>query len=173
MTISEMKSEFIKLFGQSDKEFRLFAAPGRVNLIGEHTDYNGGYVFPAAISLDTKVLVRERDDRQFNVAATDGFAGKSNLDNLQDAKDEKWGTYQFGVADELQKDGYELTGCDMLFHVEVPFGSGLSSSASIEVATAIALMKLAKEKKGDMSPVDLVEASKISQRAENIYVGAN
>lgn len=172
MEIKELKKKFLEIYGGTEKDLRVFSSPGRVNLIGEHTDYNGGYVFPAALTLSSTVIVRAREDRQINLAATDlEVRVKADLDNLSTYKDIKWGNYQLGVADELQKAGYQLTGCDFLFHDTVPLGSGLSSSAAIEVVTALALTTLGNERIGSKTPVDMVEMAKISQMAEHNYIG--
>lgn len=153
---------------------RLFAAPGRVNLIGEHTDYNGGWVFPAAISLGNVVAARPRADRRLRLAATDlpGVV-EADLDALERGRGLPWGSYQLGVADELQREGLRLVGADLLFDGDLPFGAGLSSSASIEVATAAALVGLAASlHPGNpfLGPVDL---ARICQRAENRFVGVS
>jgi galactokinase len=174
MNINEIKSSFTEYFGGSIDGIRVFSSPGRVNLIGEHTDYNGGFVFPAALTLCSTVLARPRSDRNMRLIATDlGIMVEASLDDLDRYKAINWGKYQLGVADELQKAGYRLTGCDLLYHDTVPLGSGLSSSAAIEVATAIALVSLGKSEYGISGPVDMVEMALISQRAENRYVGVN
>lgn len=170
--ITLLKERFIEIYGGGVEELRVFAAPGRVNLIGEHIDYCGGFVFPAALTLDTTVIARKRKDRLVRLAATDLTDRVSvSLDNLSEGKTLRWGNYQLGVADELIKAGYELTGVDMLFHDTVPLGAGLSSSAAIQLATAITLVTLGGEAHGKNKPVDLVELAVISQRAENNYVG--
>lgn len=174
MNISELKQKFIKIYGGDAEGIRVFSSPGRVNLIGEHTDYNGGYVFPAAVTMSSTVIARPRPDRQINLIATDlGILVNATLDTLDNFKKLKWGSYQLGVADELQKAGYRLTGCDLLYHDTVPLGAGLSSSAAIEVATAIALVSLGNTANKSEKPVDMVEMAKISQKAENNYVGVN
>ena len=174
MNLSELKEKFISIYGGTEDTLRVFSAPGRVNLIGEHTDYNGGYVFPAALTLSSTVVARPRNDRQINLAVTDlDDRVNAHLGNLQleELKKLRWGNYQLGVADELQKAGYKLTGCDMLFHDTVPLGSGLSSSAAIEVATAIALVTLGNEAFGIDRDIDMVKLALISQAAEHNYVG--
>ena len=174
MTISELKKRFIEIYNGSEDGIRVFSSPGRVNLIGEHTDYNGGYVFPAALTLSSTVIARPRDDRMMNLIATDlGIQVQGSLDKLEEYKSLKWGNYQMGVADELQKAGYKLTGCDLLYHDTVPLGAGLSSSAAIEVATAITLVALGNEAYGLNQSMDMVEMALISQKAENNYVGVN
>lgn len=164
--MQELKREFIKRFG--DGEIRLFSSPGRVNLIGEHTDYNGGLVFPAAIDYSTTIAIKKRSDRKLVLEATDlDEHVEIDLDKIDSYKDIKWGNYQAGVAKELMLEGIELSGADMLFHDTVPHGSGLSSSAAIEVATAIALASISNAK------LDMVTAALISQRAERNYVGVS
>jgi galactokinase len=109
-----------------------------------------------------------------NIIATDlGIQVEGSLDKLEEYKTLKWGNYQMGVADELQRNGYKLAGCDLLYHDTVPLGSGLSSSAAIEVATAITLVSLGNTAHGLNQSLDMVEMAVISQKAENRYVGVN
>jgi len=174
MTVRELKSRFLEIYGGTGEALRVFSSPGRVNLIGEHTDYNGGYVFPAALTLCSTVIARQRNDRLIRLIATDlNELVECDLNRLDSYKDLKWGNYQAGVADELQKAGYRLTGCDLLYYDTVPLGAGLSSSAAIEVVTAITLISLANSAFGLNQPLDMVEVAKICQRAENKYVGVN
>ena len=174
MDLKHIKEKFIELYGGSQDDLRVFYSPGRVNLIGEHTDYNGGYVFPAALTMGTTIVARPRKDNILNLAATDlEVRVNATLDNLQAYKNLKWGNYQLGVADELLKAGYKLVGCDMLFDDTLPHGGGLSSSAAIEVATGLALATLGKNAAGDYSPVDMKELAKIGQKTEHNYVGVN
>lgn len=174
MDLKALKQRFINIYGGNDDGIRVFSSPGRVNLIGEHTDYNGGYVFPAALTLCSTVLARPREDRMMNLMATDlGIMVEASLDRLEEYKNLKWGSYQLGVADELQKAGYGIVGCDLLCHDTVPLGAGLSSSAGIEVATALTLITLGKTAVGDLRPVNMAEMALICQKAENRYVGVN
>lgn len=174
MEIKALKKKFVEIYGGTEADLRVFASPGRVNLIGEHTDYNGGYVFPAALTMTSTVIARPRKDRQIGLAATDlDCRIKASLDELEKYKSLKWGNYQLGVADELQKAGYPIVGCDMLFHDTVPLGSGLSSSAAIEVVTALTLVTLGNEAKGLTQEVNMIDMALIGQRAENRYVGVN
>lgn len=174
MEISELKKKFIEIFGGVDKDIRVFASPGRVNLIGEHTDYNGGFVFPAALTMRTTVAARPRKDRCINLAATD-LSGtvSASLDELEKYRSLQWGNYQLGVADEMQKAGYSLVGCDMLFDDTIPHGGGLSSSAAIEISTALALAAIGNKAQGIDKQIDLAGISRIGQMAENNYVGVN
>ena len=167
MTITELKKQFIDLFGGTEDDLRVFTSPGRVNLIGEHTDYNGGYVFPAALTLCATVITRKRDDGKIRMKATSlpDFV-EGTVDTIDDYKDLNWGNYQFGVFSELKKAGYNIVGADMLFHGTTPYGSGLSSSAAIEVSSAIAMATL-----GGAEKIDSIEMAKLSQLAEHNYVG--
>jgi galactokinase len=174
MDISELKRKFIEIYHGTEEGIRVFTSPGRVNLIGEHTDYNGGYVFPAALTLSSTIIARPRPDRTVRLIATDlGVLVEASLDRLDEYKTLKWGNYQLGVADEQQKAGFKLTGCDLLYHDTVPLGSGLSSSAAIEVATAIALVSLGNTAHGLDQPIDMIQMAVLSQTAEHNYVGVN
>ena len=163
---STLSEKFEKLFGAKPERF--FTAPGRVNIIGEHTEYNGGYVLPAALTLGTVAAVRKRGDSVIRVAATDlDFVVTADARRLNDYRDLKWGSYQLGVMYELSKLGYDVPGCDILYDADLPFGAGLSSSASIEIVTAIAVAGICGR------PIDPVEAALLGQRAENGYCGMN
>jgi len=175
MTIQEihgmLKEKFGELFGSAEGT-RLFFAPGRVNLIGEHTDYNGGYVFPAALSFGTYALVKPREDCLYRFRSLN-FPQQVDVsaDQIEYRKEDDWANYPKGVLQQLlayapeQADSYR--GADMLFFGNIPNGAGLSSSASIEMATAYALSRLA----GNSIPV--IELVKLAQRAENQFVGVN
>ncbi len=174
MNVSEIKKQFLEIYGGSEDDLRVFASPGRVNLIGEHTDYNGGYVFPAALTMRTTIVARKRNDNIVNMAATDlPDRVELKLDDIGAYKDLWWGNYQAGIIAEMQKGGYEIVGCDMLFDDTTPHGGGLSSSAAIEVATALTFATFSNEAKGIDAPVDMIEMAKISQAAEHNYVGVN
>lgn len=162
----DLKRAFIERFGGKAEEVRIFSSPGRVNLIGEHVDYNGGLVLPAAIEYSTTIAIRKREDRLLVMEATDlPDRVIIDLDKIDEYKNLKWGNYQAGVAKELALDGIDLVGADILYHDTVPHGSGLSSSAAIEVATALALTSLSDV------PADMVKMALIAQRAERNYVG--
>ena len=174
MTIAELKKEFVKFYGGDESDIRIFKSPGRVNLIGEHTDYNGGYVFPAALTMGTTIAVRQIKENVIRLRATDlpDFV-EADINNLDNYRDLKWGNYQIGVAVELEKRGYEILGCEMLFHGNLPYGGGLSSSASIEVATALTLATFSNEKKGITEPVNMIEMAEVGQGSECNYCGVN
>ncbi|MEZ0535717.1 galactokinase [Caldicellulosiruptoraceae bacterium PP1] len=165
----DLLKEFYNVYGVNNNEVRVFFSAGRVNLIGEHTDYNGGYVFPAALSVGTTVLIRKRDDSKILLYATDlKTKVEADLNNIDSYKNLPWGNYQLGVVKELIELSYNVGGCEMLFHDTVPHGAGLSSSAAIECATGIAVYSIFNDK-----PIDKVELAFIGQRAENRYVGVN
>ncbi|WP_018753154.1 galactokinase [Paenibacillus sanguinis] len=169
MNKQEMEQLFMSKYEPSGAELRVFNAPGRVNLIGEHIDYNGGYVFPAALEFGTSLAIRKRQDGKVFFASTNlPFTTEMALEELGREKTGEWTDYPIGVAVELKKMGIPLTsGYDLLFHGEIPNGSGLSSSASLEVVTAFALLSM------EGKEMDKVEIARLSQRVENQYVGVN
>jgi galactokinase len=163
-----LRSEFIERFAAAP---RLYRAPGRVNLIGEHTDYNAGFVMPVAIQFDTTVAIAARPDRVLRVRSTNfGETIEAPLPPRGAARrrgdGNHWADYVFGVAWALQERGIDIPGADLLLTGEVPLGSGLSSSASLEVAVALALSCV-----GGAPPLDGITLATICQRAENDYVG--
>ncbi len=145
---------------------RIFRAPGRVNLIGEHTDYNDGFVLPAAINFYTWVAVSARPDRTLALRS-ENFPGLAEyaLDSPNNHRRHEWSDYVYGVALTLERAGKRLGGADVLVAGEIPIGAGLSSSAAIEVATGYALL----ENSGQ--PVERAELAKLCQLAENEFVG--
>lgn len=174
MTSSEIKSEFIKLYGGSESDIRVFYSPGRVNLIGEHTDYNGGFIFPAALTMGTMIALRVNGENKIRMKATDlPDLVEMDIYNLDNYRDLWWGNYQAGVCVELLKEGYDIIGCDMLYDDTLPHGGGLSSSAAIEVATALAFATLSNEKNGITDPIDMVKMAFIGQAAEHNYCNVN
>ena len=140
---AELAETFRSFYGGQP---RIYRAPGRVNLIGEHTDYNDGLVMPAAIDFFTSVAIGARDDRRI-VLRSENFSETAELDLDQPPARGRghWSDYPFGVALELEQAGQNLRGANMLVRGEVPIGSGLSSSAAIEVATGFALLDIAGE----------------------------
>ncbi len=161
-----MKEGFKKYFNEVP-EIEV-SASGRINVIGEHVDYCGGLVFPAALGLKNVILGKRNGLNKVRIVADSlGILEELDLDKLNDYRDLKWGNYQAGVLYELQQAGYKLVGCDLYYSCSVPFGSGLSSSAAIEVSTAVIMNELAGNK------YDLVEMAKISQKAEREYCGCN
>jgi galactokinase len=147
---------------------RLFLAPGRVNLIGEHTDYAGGFVMPAAIDFGTLASVAPRRDGRIEIWSENFAEGVSySAEELPQSRQKHWSDYPLGVLWSLRESGIEISPFSMALQGDVPLGAGLSSSASIEVATALALLSLA----GAELPRE--EVAKLCQRAENVYVGAS
>ncbi|MEX1378008.1 MAG: galactokinase [Eubacteriales bacterium] len=169
MDLQQLLERFYELYGKDGAEIRVFQAPGRINLIGEHIDYNGGHVFPAALEFNNTIIARVNDTKYINMAVTSlPNRVSADTEKLGEYKTIEWGNYQAGVAYMLQEAGYNIVGCDLLYHGTVPYGAGLSSSASIEVATAVCLAKL-----GGAEDVDMKEMAVLSQKAENEYVGMN
>ena len=174
MEINAIIDEFIKLYGGDRSGIRIFESPGRVNMIGEHTDYNGGFVFPAALTMKNTIAVRKRDDNIIRLKATSlDVMVEADINKLDSYRDLEWGNYQLGVAYMMQQAGYDIVGCDMLYDGTVPYGSGLSSSAAIEVSTALCFAKFSNEKNGIDKEIDMIEMAKIGQKAENQYCGVN
>lgn len=157
-----------KFYGKNGESIRVFYAPGRVNLIGEHTDYNGGYVFPCAIDYGTYAAIRKRNDRRIFLASLN-FDLKVVLDSdhIFYDKGHDWANYPKGVLKVLKEEGYDFPGFEIVFGGNIPTGAGLSSSASIEVVTAVALNEVFDLK------IDRIELVKMCQRAENTFVGVN
>ena len=167
--LTKMQYQFDKLFGKADT--RAYFSPGRINLIGEHTDYNGGHVFPCAISLGTYALVADRSDnksRIFSMNLEDkGIIEFAMSNNKYDAKND-WANYPIGVVDVFEKAGHKIShGFDIVMYGTLPNGAGLSSSASIEVLMAVILTDTFN------FGVNMVDMVKMSQKAENEFVGVN
>ena len=174
MTVAELKKEFVKYYGGTEDDVRVFMSPGRVNLIGEHTDYCGGFVFPAAITMGTYIAARKTDDGLIKMRATDlPDYVEADITKLDEYKHLSWGNYQIGVCVELQKRGYEIVSCELLYDDTIPHGGGLSSSAAIEVSTALTFATFSNEKKGITEPVDMIEMALCGQGSENNYCGVN
>lgn len=165
MSADELSERFRKMF---HAEPRIFVAPGRVNLIGEHTDYNDGFVLPCAIEFSTHVAIAPHPDQKLVLRSAE-FSEPFEFDLKNPPRKARgvWSDYVVGVAITLRNAGYTLPGANLLVHGEVPIGAGLSSSAAIEVATALALLSLS-----DAKP-PLPEIAKLCQQAENEFVGAH
>lgn len=144
--------------------------PGRVNLIGEHTDYNEGFVLPIALKRDVRLAVTPRDDRKVRLISVEyGGSYEFNLDNLEFSQTVPWANYVMGVAWALAEKGISLTGMDAAISGNVPRGSGLSSSAAIEVACVLAFLHTAGADDALSGP----QIALVAQRAENGFVGVN
>ena len=162
---------FAELFGNSEGA-RFYFSPGRVNLIGEHTDYNGGHVFPCALTLGTYGAARKREDNKihfYSMNLNSFGVVEASLDDLTNKKEYNWANYPLGVVWAFKEKGHTITsGFDMVIWGNIPNGSGLSSSASLEVLTGVILTDLFEIK--DLSMTDL---ALIGQYSENNFNGCN
>ena len=165
MKLDRLRSEFGERYGGAP---RIFRSPGRVNLIGEHTDYNEGFVLPAALDFATYVAGAVRDDRRIRVASLNFDRElEFNLDDPLQQTDKTWAKYVQGVALILEREGYDLRGANLLIDSDVPVGAGLSSSAALEISTAFALASLSGHK------IDGMKLALIGQAAEHKFAGVN
>ena len=167
--MKHLEQKFQEVFGAPAE--KQFFAPGRVNLIGEHTDYNGGNVFPCAIDKGTYGLVKKRNDRKFRMYS-ENFADlgvmEFTLDELTNEKKHDWANYPKGVIKMFLEAGQKIdSGFDILFSGNIPNGAGLSSSASIEMLTAIVLKDLFH------LSIDPVEMAQLGKKTENLFIGVN
>ena len=159
-----LAERFHQKFGTSP---RIFQAPGRVNLIGEHTDYNDGFVLPAAIQFQTTVAIASREDEKLEIRSENYLEGAEfSLSRLPASALKHWTDYVVGVARQLQEYGTRLPGANLLICGDVPQGAGLSSSASFEVAVCISFLNAASVTMGG------TDVAQLCQRAENEFVGA-
>lgn len=162
--------KFEELFGK-EGEIKTYFAPGRVNLIGEHTDYNGGHVFPCALTMGTYAVARKRNDnklRFYSINFEKLGVLESTIDELKYNKEENWINYPKGMIWAMKEEGFNInTGFDIVYYGTIPNGAGLSSSASIEVLTGFVLKDLFNLN------VDMVKLALLGQKAENKYVGVN
>ncbi|MCL2559001.1 MAG: galactokinase [Turicibacter sp.] len=172
MELNELKSRFFNVFKtETSKEVQLFFAPGRINLIGEHIDYNGGFVFPAAITFGTYAAVTPREDSKV-VLYSENFAKEGVIEcevtDLARKTDEPWSVYVKGVIAVFMEAGYEMKqGFNAYIAGNIPSGAGLSSSASLEVLIGLILSDL------NGFEIDGITNAKLGQKAENDYVGVN
>jgi galactokinase len=167
--LEHCQAVFVEQFGWAAE--RVFFAPGRINLIGEHTDYNGGHVFPCALTFGTYVLAKKTNRPEvrlysLNFPATGRIV--FSLKDLSYQKEHEWANYPKGMMAYLTSSGYDLTsGLDILFYGEIPSGAGLSSSASIELATGVMLQGMF-----DL-PIERLELIKLGKQVENNFIGVN
>ncbi|MEI4462987.1 galactokinase [Exiguobacterium sp. A1_3_1] len=169
MTDQTLEEQFEQRFGLPSTH--RFFAPGRINLIGEHTDYNGGHVFPCALTFGTHAIARKRDDQRFRFYSLnfeqDGIIEVA-LDELAYDATHGWANYAKGMITVLQEAGYRIdTGCDILIQGDIPNGAGLSSSASLELVIGVLLDRLYGL---EIPRLDLV---RFGQQVENRYIGVN
>lgn len=163
--------EDFKTLYKYEGEVKVFFSPGRVNLIGEHTDYNGGFVFPCALDFGTYAVAVKRNDNIFRMYSKNfenlGII-EFSLDRLINEPQDNWANYPKGVIKTFLEAGFNInSGFDVLFYGNIPNGAGLSSSASIELATSVILKDLFN------LDVDMVSMVKLSQKAENKFIGVN
>jgi galactokinase len=167
MTIEQLKAKFIEKFGEG--EVSGYFSPGRVNLIGEHTDYNGGFVFPCALSFGIYCLVRPTQRKTVKFASLNmPFEAEVKVEDLNKAIGKEWVNYPIGVFAQFMKKGLTFDrGADMLFYGDVPTGAGLSSSAALEVVTGVMI--------NDVYGFGIakVELAKMCQKAEHEYALVN
>ncbi|MEH0578166.1 galactokinase [Streptomyces sp. B21-108] len=166
MGTQEVREGFVRLYGAEPEG--VWAAPGRVNLIGEHTDYNDGFVMPFALPHIAVAAVSRREDGLLRLHSADLDTGVAELrlDELTPESDDAWTAYPAGVVWALREAGHPVTGADIHLSSTVPSGAGLSSSAALEVVVALAL--------NDLYELGLQrwQLARLCQRAENVYVGA-
>ena len=160
--IETVRTVFVSNFGHPT----LFVqSPGRINLIGEHTDYNQGFVLPAAIDKAIYLAIGKRADKEVHLIAADLADSFSVALNNLNFSEKTWSNYLIGVVDQLQKNGYQLGGFNAVLAGDVPLGAGLSSSAAVECATVFALNELFEL---GLSKIEMV---RLAQKAENEFVG--
>ena len=166
----DIKSKFVELFGNKG-EIKEYFAPGRINLIGDHTDYNGGHVLPCALTIGTYAVVRKRNDsklRLYSINYDKLGVIESSIDELKYNADEKWINYPKSIIWAIKDEGYAIDkGLDIVYYGTIPNEAGLSSSASIEILTGFILK--------DMFNIDLdmTQLAFLGQKAENMYIGVN
>jgi galactokinase len=166
--LNHLREEFFKIYNKKDNAPELYFSPGRVNLIGEHTDYNGGYVFPCALDFGTYLVIRKTSATEIKLN-TLNFEGNVEIPvaNSYVNTGKSWTNYPMGVINEFAKKGIMVSGLEMLFYGDIPNGAGLSSSASIEMVTAVAINEMFS------AGLEMMELVKMSQNAENKFVGMN
>ena len=178
MNSDELKTAFTRLYGDAGADFpvHVFFAPGRVNLIGEHIDYNGGYVFPGALTIGTFALARRRNDHliRLNSLNAEGEVVVDTRANIQFDEKNGWSNYPKGVCLFLRNEGYSLDGYDILYWGDLPDGAGLSSSAALEVVTGFLLLTLgAAASTSPGKEVDKVWLARLCQKVENQFIHVN
>jgi galactokinase len=167
MDTKNLTDIFYEKYGKRNNKPLIYFSPGRVNLIGEHTDYNGGFVFPCALNYGTYLLLRKTDVNILKFSTinfNDDF--ETEIERLFVKTTNRWINYPLGVINEFLKKGIEISGLEFLYYGDVPDGAGLSSSASIEMVTSVAINDL-------FADFDTLELVKMSQKAENEFVGMN
>jgi galactokinase len=168
MDLQELREQFRNIYNIRNQEPSAFFSPGRVNLIGEHTDYNDGFVLPCALNYGTYLIALPNGEGKFRLRTLNfDFHQEYDIEHFSRNSEGEWVNYPLGVADQFRQKGISFPGLDLLFWGDIPNGAGLSSSASIEMVTAVALNYFTK---ADLSTLDLV---KMSQQAEHQFAGMN
>ncbi|KAI4453803.1 mevalonate kinase/galactokinase [Holotrichia oblita] len=167
MNREDLIIRFANVYGSSD-DTQFFFSPGRVNLIGEHTDYNGGYVFPCAIDIGTTGIARKTDGKVMKFAST-AFNGvvEEKLDDISYKNENGWANHMIGVVNEFILRGFDIGGFEILIDGSIPNASGLSSSASIELLTCVVLKEMFN------CDIEMLDMVKLSQHSENQFCGVN
>jgi len=163
----KLEAEFIRRYGTSEEKIHFYFSPGRVNLIGEHIDYNGGFVFPCALDMGTYLAIRKRADKEVHFA-TINFSLSTHIElteTIENNVNDGWSNYPKGIIKAFLDTNIALSGMDLLYFGNIPNSSGLSSSASIEVVTAFALNELFQ---GGLSLLSLVQ---MAQAIECDFIG--
>lgn len=167
----QMVDKFLEIYGEGEP-VQVYFAPGRINLIGEHTDYNGGHVFPCAITIGTYAAARRRTDSRFRFYSMNypekGIV-EAPLTELGYRREDGWGNYPKGVIQTFLNKGCQIAcGLDLLYYGEIPKGLGIGSSASLEVVTGLILRDMM-----ELKDISLIDIALFSQLAENEYMGMN
>lgn len=164
--MNDLKQKFIEYYGDNGEEIHVFFAPGRVNLIGEHTDYNGGYVLPCSLHFGTYLLIRLTNDNLVRLRSMNfPFSAEIDITNEIIPIGQEWVNYPLGIIKEFSDRSFSITGMELLYSGDIPNGAGLSSSASIEMVTAFAMNILFG------FDLEMINMIKLSQHAENEFVG--
>jgi len=168
MTSQSLLRLFFQEYGRPEFQPRIYFAPGRVNLIGEHTDYNGGFVLPCALQYGTYLIIRATDEPVIRLVSTNtGIKAEIPLSESYHRIENHWVNYPVGVIEQFVRRKVPITGMELLFSGDIPNSAGLSSSASIEMVTAFALNEIAG------AGFSMIELIKMSQHAENKFVGVS
>lgn len=166
--IKKLKTQFVSVFGENDEKLHSFFSPSRINIIGEHIDYNGGKVFPCAISVGTYGVARKNNDNKFRLYSLNLSPGltldKKDLNAYNE--ENKWANYVMGMVKFIKEEGYNIGGFDLIVYGNIPNGSGLSSSASLELLVGQVVNSLYNDKK-----IPVLDLIKIGKRTENEFIG--
>lgn len=169
MDLQELKLKFIEAFGENENEIKIFFSPSRINIIGEHIDYNGGQVFPCAIEIGTYGVARKNSDNVLRLKSLNlSKEGSVSLSDIEHKDENEWMNFPLGVAKFVEERGFEIGGLDVLVYGNIPNGSGLSSSASLEVLFGEIFNTFYNNGK-----ISNVELALIGKETENKFIGVN